>query len=42
MMLDYPGKQPSALNTTFPSMYDAAGSTQQEPSFNNSVPHPKT
>jgi hypothetical protein len=28
--------------TTFPSMYDAAGSTLQEPSFSNSAPYPKT
>jgi len=27
--------------TTFPSVYDAAGSTQQEPSFSDSVPYPK-
>lgn len=27
--------------TTFPSVYDAAGSTQQEPSFSDSVPYQK-
>jgi hypothetical protein len=41
MMLDYPGKQPLALTSHFPQCIDAAGSTQQEPSFNDSVPNPK-